>query len=144
MINFIETCLFWLLLSFAVLIFIKGIYHLLKNTAKNSIELELQQQWEALNQKSVALKIHQENTTQKIQQVNIDIKAAWEAIAKEQNEVDIAEQKAAEKLVNAEKIREAVELKLQQIQQVNEKLRRDLNAARQRAKRLVKQIDTSA
>ncbi len=58
-------------------------------------------------------------------------------------EADIKEKESKEMLVNAEKIREESQQKVDQLNRENSKLRNELNAARQRSKRLATKLETA-
>lgn len=144
MINFIKFFIYYLLIGFTAYLFIAAVYYFLKNTANKAIEQKWQQQWQALEQKSTELKQQEDMIDQKMEKAKADVKAISENLLQQKNEITVDQQKAAETFINAEKIRETAEKKLQQIQQENIKLRQELTAARQRAKRLAKKMEAGA
>ena len=144
MINFIEDMLRWFSIGFFIFIIGTILYALFKFYAKQSAELELQAQRDDLQRKNEDVKAQQKNLAESAHRAKKENDAFHASVVKMQKDVELAQQKAAETLVNAEKIKETAEIKVQQLQKENSKLQGDLTAARQRAKRLAKKIDTSA
>jgi hypothetical protein len=77
---------------------------------------------------------------QKEQRFNVRADKILEQLQQRKNEAVRQEEKATEILRTAEKAREEIQLKNDQLIKENGKLREELNAARQRAKRLAKKL----
>jgi hypothetical protein len=85
-----------------------------------------------------------EKIIQEDRRVEAKNKAFYESVLKQQKEIELRYQQAKEMLTNAKKTEADTETKIQKIQKENSQLQSELNAARQRAKRLAKKRETRA
>ncbi len=135
MIDILETVSWWILAS----LFIVGIgfvvYKILCWLAKENVKQQLAAERAKLAERISVFE-------QKEQRCKNDLNAGHERLVQQNAEIKIKQEQATATLMNAEKIREETQVKLDQLTRENTRLKNDLVAARQRAKRLANRAKT--
>lgn len=132
----INTVLIWLgtFVGFAIIAGI--IYLIIYLGAKWAAEKVMQEKQAQLDQQN-------QEFIEKEKRYKNYVKDSNAMLLNKKNETDIKAEQAKEMLMNADKIREQSQQKVDQLTRENSKLRNELNAARQRAKRLATKLETA-
>lgn len=129
MIEFIKMLGFYLLIYGSIIAATLVVYYILQYLAKQNVETELQAQREELDQ-------HRNKLNQRAQKLKAVTEQRSEMFLQKEQMILSKHQEATEMLKHSEEFREMMESKLDRVRKINTRLREDLQAARQRAKRL--------
>lgn len=132
----IRIIMIWLGTIVGCIMLATAIYLIIYWRAKSDAE-------KALQEKQVRLDQRLQELTDKENQFKKFIVESTDSLIKRQDEVIVKEKKLKEMLVNIEKMREESQQKVDQLTRENSRLRKDLIAARQRAKRLANKLETA-